>query len=377
LNSFETVTKKKKIHCGGLWRAVADGACCLSLVTFGLGHTGMPDHSSVTWTHALMKRSILSVAGKALLTLTTLVVLFSLCWLVVYLPSTPYYIFGSVVLFWTCLASLLTLNFGILVIYINYIIYPSYRRTGTTTHRAQLQAFKPLSFTQTETWAELMQQRRYEKTRIDVLPIASNSVKISESFDRLISFVIRDFVSAWFVRISQSSEEIGFPQAVESAIRSAAATTRDRLEKTDLLDVVVNRIIPKVTAHISDYRIAEMQMRGKTLERSLTQSDELDLLLASQYRGGKLHRALSATAVNTKISEVSHLRRITDRILPFVLPEKDGQSPAVTVLVREIVSCVVLQPICDMISEPDYWNQTINTQVSFRQSSKTHSYQKL
>jgi sorting nexin-25 len=272
---------------------------------------------------------------------------------------------------------LLTLNFGILVIYINYIIYPSYRRTGTTTHRAQLQAFKPLSFTQTETWAELMQQRRYEKTRIDVLPIASNSVKISESFDRLISFVIRDFVSAWFVRISQSSEEIGFPQAVESAIRSAAATTRDRLEKTDLLDVVVNRIIPKVTAHISDYRIAEMQMRGKTLERSLTQSDELDLLLASQYRGGKLHRALSATAVNTKISEVSHLRRITDRILPFVLPEKDGQSPAVTVLVREIVSCVVLQPICDMISEPDYWNQTINTQVSFRQSSKTHSYQKL
>lgn len=319
---------------------------------------------SVARTHALMKRSILSVVGRALLALTTLVILFGLCWLVVYLPSTPYYIFGSVVLFWTCLASLLTLNFGILVIYVNYVIYPSYRRTGTTSHRARLKAFKPLSFTDAKAWRELMQQRGYEKSRIEVLPIAASSAKVSESFDRLITLVIRDFVSAWFVRISQSPEEVGFPQAVESAIRSAAITMRDRLEKTDLLDVAVNRIIPKITAHISDYRIAEMQMRGKSLERSLTQSDELDLLLASQYRGGKLHPALSATAVSTKISEASHLRRLTGRILPFVLPEKEGKSPAVMVLVREIVSCVVLQPICDMISEPDYWNQTINTQVS-------------
>jgi sorting nexin-25 len=106
-----------------------------------------------------------------------------------------------------------------------------------------------------------------------------------------------------------------------------------------------------------------MHMRGKTLERSLTQSDELDLLLASQYRGGKLHVALSTSAVSTKITETAHLRRIIGRIIPLIIPEKEGKSAAVTVLTREIVACVVLQPICDMLSDPDYWNQTINTQV--------------
>lgn len=295
-----------------------------------------------------------------------LILLFALCWIVIYLPQTPYYVFGSVVLFLTCLASLLTLNFGILVIYVNYIIQPAYWKTGTGNQRSRLESFKPLVFTQTQNWTELLDQRRNEKERINVLPIVPSSEKVSELFDRLISLVIRDFVSAWFVRISQSPDEIGFPQAVEKAIRSAAATLKERLEKTDLLEVAVNRIIPKITAHIYDYRIAEMQMRGKTLERSLTQSDELDLLLASQYRGGKLHAALSASAVSTKITETAHLRRVVGRFLPLVMPEKEGRSAAVTVFTREILTCVILQPICDMISEPDYWNQTINTQVGVR-----------
>ncbi|KAG2189070.1 hypothetical protein INT44_004212 [Umbelopsis vinacea] len=207
-------------------------------------------------------------------------------------------------------------------------------------------------------------ERQLETERIDVASIVPSSVSISTSFNNMISLLIRDFVSAWFVRISQSPTEIGFPQAVESAIRSASFTLKERLEKADLLDVAVNRIIPKITAHISDYRVAEMHMRGKTLERSLTQSDELDLLLASQYRGGKLHVALSTSAVSTKITETAHLRRIIGRIIPLIIPEKEGKSAAVTVLTREIVACVVLQPICDMLSDPDYWNQTINTQLS-------------
>ncbi|KAH8556519.1 PXA domain-containing protein [Umbelopsis sp. PMI_123] len=311
-----------------------------------------------------MNGSISSLAGRTLFVLLFLILLFGLCWIVIYLPQTPYYVFGSVVLIFTCLVSLLTLNFGILVIYVNYVINPAYRKAKTTAQRSRLQTFKPLLFTQTQNWAEVLTQRQHENERIDVLPIVPSSVNISESFDRLISLVIRDFVSAWFIRISQSPNEIGFPQAVESAIRSAAFAVKERLEKTDLLDVAVNRIIPKVTAHISDYRIAEMHMRGKSLERSLTQSDELDLLLASQYRGGKLHVALSTSAVSTKVTETAHLRRVVGRFLPLVIPEKEGRSAAVTVLAREIISCVVLQPICDMISEPDYWNQTINTQLS-------------
>jgi sorting nexin-25 len=322
-----------------------------------------------------MNGSISSLAGRTLFVLLFLILLFGLCWIVIYLPQTPYYVFGSVVLIFTCLVSLLTLNFGILVIYVNYVINPAYRKAKTSAQRSRLQTFKPLLFTQTQNWAEVLTQRQHENERIDVLPIVPSSVNISESFDRLISLVIRDFVSAWFIRISQSPNEIGFPQAVESAIRSAAFAIKERLEKTDLLDVAVNRIIPKVTAHISDYRIAEMHMRGKSLERSLTQSDELDLLLASQYRGGKLHVALSTSAVSTKITETAHLRRVVGRFLPLVIPEKERRSAAVTVLAREIISCVVLQPICDMISEPDYWNQTINTQVSSFNVYRNSAYQ--
>lgn len=104
-------------------------------------------------------------------------------------------------------------------------------------------------------------------------------------------------------------------------------------------------------------------MRGASLERNLTQSDELDLLLAGQYRGGRLHQALSAAAISTKPTEVEYLRGVVNRILPFVVEERELASSSLRVLVREIVAAAVLQPVIDLLADPDYWNQLVDTYV--------------
>ncbi|OJT14400.1 Sorting nexin-12 [Trametes pubescens] len=135
------------------------------------------------------------------------------------------------------------------------------------------------------------------------------------------------------------------------------------LEKTATLDLsalVVKRILPKVTAHIEQYRQSEVALRGAGLERKLTQSEELDLLLASRYAargGGKLHSAVdNLSSTFTKQSEENHLRDLVDKALPHILPEKEAGSRAVKIVVREIVACSVMYPIMDMLSDPDFWN---------------------
>ena len=136
----------------------------------------------------------------------------------------------------------------------------------------------------------------------------------------------------------------------------------------DVPAIIVNRIVPKVTAHIEQFRQSEIALRGAGLERRLTQSEELDLLLANRYasRGtGKLHSAVDNLSTSfTKQTEEAHLRSLVDRALPFILPEKEARSPALKIVVREIVACTVLYPIMDMLSDPDFWNRSIDQVVS-------------
>lgn len=110
-----------------------------------------------------------------------------------------------------------------------------------------------------------------------------------------------------------------------------------------------------------------MALRGAGLERRLTQSEELDLLLASRYAGkgaAKLHPAIENLSTTfTRQNEELHLRRLVDRVLPYVLPEAEAGSQALKIVVRELIACTVLYPVMDMISDPDFWNRTIDQVV--------------
>jgi sorting nexin-25 len=120
-----------------------------------------------------------------------------------------------------------------------------------------------------------------------------------------------------------------------------------------------------VTAHIDQFRQSEIAVRGIGLERHLTQSEELDMLLASRYAAqeptGRLHPAVSnLSSMVTKQTEENHLRSIIDVVLPLVLPENEAASRAVHVVAREIVSCIVLIEVMELLSDPDLWNRVID-----------------
>ncbi|OAD03543.1 hypothetical protein MUCCIDRAFT_143777 [Mucor lusitanicus CBS 277.49] len=207
-------------------------------------------------------------------------------------------------------------------------------------------------------WPQL-QKIRQQQNECHEKPIAQDE-DINNAFNTLLRYVIRDFIQSWYIKITNSPTEQSFPFAVDGNIRSAATKLAQRLETTDLLSVILNRIIPRMTSHISEFRAAEVSLLGKSLERSVTQSDELDLLLASRFRSGKLHRALTTVAMTTKPTEIAYLRQMIERVLPYMIDHKELQSGPVRVVIREVVSNSVLQPVLDMLADPDFWNQNID-----------------
>ncbi|KAJ7651648.1 PhoX domain-containing protein [Mycena polygramma] len=198
-------------------------------------------------------------------------------------------------------------------------------------------AARPFIFSSPAAWQAVLTRSQWsENSPQSFPPLAPNAPVLSGAINDILIMIVRDFVLVWYKDLSKSPS---FPMAVSSRI--------------DLAELVVKRILPKVTAHIEQFRQSEVALRGAGLERRLTQSEELDLLLASRYTNN-----LSTTF--TKQTEEAHLRQLVEKALPFILPETEGKSRVLKLVVREVVACAVLYPVMEMVSDPDFWNKAID-----------------
>ncbi|KAH8099766.1 PXA domain-containing protein [Cristinia sonorae] len=253
---------------------------------------------------------------------------------------------------------LLALGFLFLNILLGYALDVS----GTPVSNPLPLAARPLAFSTPAAWqAALTRSQWSHKSPQSLPPLVPESPAISAAVNDILILIVRDFVLTWYKEVSSSPS---FPTAVSATIHASLQRLLTRMTSMDVSAVVVNRIIPKVTAHIEQFRQSEIALRGAGLERRLTQSEELDLLLASRYasRGmGKLHSAVDNLSTTfTKQTEEAHLRALVDRALPHILPENEAKSTAVKIVVREIVACAVLYPLMDMLADPDFWNRSID-----------------
>ncbi|KAF8867249.1 hypothetical protein BDZ45DRAFT_609494 [Acephala macrosclerotiorum] len=219
--------------------------------------------------------------------------------------------------------------------------------------RNEIRRPKGVAFLSAKMWnseiALLQTRQTYEKQ-----PLYPESFIVNNALDDLIGLIIRDFVNSWYLNISKNPV---FTNEVDKTIRLALASLRDELLAIDFTEVVTTRIVPILTAHFKDFYDAERAIRGKNLNRSVTESEELDLAIAAKYRDGNLHPAVSLAYSDTKLVQQEYLRKITKGLLPKLLPESVLASRAVGVLIQELVTCAVLAPVMGMLSDPDTWNQ--------------------
>ncbi|KAK5987754.1 Sorting nexin-12 [Cladobotryum mycophilum] len=195
----------------------------------------------------------------------------------------------------------------------------------------------------------LRQRQSYDKE-----PLDANFPRASEAVDNLLELILRDFVRSWYSHISRNPS---FSNEIDKAIRLALASLVDSLRGKDMADVITSRFMPILTAHFHDFYEAERSVRGKKLNRSVTESEELDLAIASKFRDGRLHAAASLSFPDTKMVQQDYLRSLASRIIPKVLPQNIYSSRAVSIILREIIGCAVLFPVTQLLADPDTWNQ--------------------
>ncbi|KAK7063970.1 PXA domain-containing protein [Favolaschia claudopus] len=223
-------------------------------------------------------------------------------------------------------------------------------------------AARPFVFSSPAAWQAVLTRSQWSQDSPQSFPpLVPSAPVLSGAINDILIMIVRDFVLVWYKDISASPS---FPMAVSSVLHKSLENLLDRAAGIDLAELMVKRILPKVTAHIEQFRQSEVALRGAGLERRLTQSEELDLLLASRYSTAgreKLHPSIDNLSTTfTRQTEEAHLRQLVAKALPFVLPKNEGQSRVLKLVVREIVACAVLYPVMEMLSDPDFWNKAID-----------------
>lgn len=184
-----------------------------------------------------------------------------------------------------------------------------------------------------------------------------------------------------------------FVNTIEHDLRQILFAFKTRLEAIDPVLFITSQAVPILTNHIAEYKKALMVL-NQSGRRHLTRSSDFDLILAGTYRNGRLHPALgvyeqarrrssnmslSSTPISpnhhtldllsgktplptqTTVFECAYLRNVVqNQLFPALLPPHVQASKMMSTILREILVSVIIQPIMQMLADPDYWNQTMD-----------------
>ncbi|KAI9218544.1 PXA domain-containing protein [Blastocladiella britannica] len=179
-------------------------------------------------------------------------------------------------------------------------------------------------------------------------------VQVHAALTTLLRLVHTTFIGSWFRLLSNDPS---FPKVVEARLAGAVSLAIKKCVSIDPFAVTVGHLGPVLLAHLLSFRKAQLALGDRN-------DDALNVLLAEKYvaSGQSLHSALHLQGA-TASSELAHLRTQARRILEMALPGSlDLASPPTSTLLVEIVASVLLK-IMDALSDPHFWNATIDFAV--------------
>ncbi|XP_018044280.1 PREDICTED: sorting nexin-25-like isoform X2 [Atta colombica] len=234
----------------------------------------------------------------------------------------------------------------LIMILINIALSPKHQTgTGTVRTIAEVDAFHNMLMKGYEPKsASTRKHTRY--------PVVFTRL-VDGALQNLLDLIFQDFVGFWLNDLAFGSEQLinNMKQDVWGAIQSL----HDRLSHVDHTKLVVCSIVNKLTFHFEKIRIAQ----------------------AASSEGEDPVFILSAHLMSP-VAELEYLRKISELYILFLLPRSYSLSP-VKFLLREVLTCKILKPAIDLITDPDYINQKILTYIDQQQLAeamhrKTYEY---
>ncbi|KAM9329335.1 sorting nexin-25 [Gastrophryne carolinensis] len=160
---------------------------------------------------------------------------------------------------------------------------------------------------------------------------------LKEVFD----YSYRDYILSWYGDLSKDDGQLY--HLLLDDFWELARQLRSRLAHIDIVKVVCHDAVKTLLTHFCDLKAAN------------TRQDE-------QPRPFLLHPSLK----NTK-EELRFLQTCAQVLVLCLVPTRDAQSCSLRILLSEILATKVLKPLVELLSDPDYINQMLLSQLEYRE----------
>ncbi|XP_058069240.1 uncharacterized protein LOC131218612 isoform X2 [Magnolia sinica] len=199
-------------------------------------------------------------------------------------------------------------------------------------------------------------QLSLDDPRLSTLPTAPrwkrkiDSPLVEAAIDDFINKILQDFmVDLWYSSITPDKEA---PEQIHILINDVLGEISRRLKQINLLDLLTRDMVDLIGNHLDLYRRNQSSIGADVM--GILSSDERDERLRHHLIASKeLHPALLSPECEYKV-----LQRLMGGVLAVVLRPREAQCPLVRCFARELLTCLVMQPIMNLAS-PGYINELL------------------
>ncbi|OCT99570.1 sorting nexin-25 [Xenopus laevis] len=176
-------------------------------------------------------------------------------------------------------------------------------------------------------------------------PVQPRRLVISHNMDKTLKEVFdysyRDYILSWYGNLTKDDGQLY--HFLSDDFWELARQLRSRLTHIDVVRVVCNDVVKNLLAHFCELKAAS------------TRQDE-------QPRPFALHPCLKNSE-----EEIKFLQTCAQVLVLCLLPTQDARSRCLRIVLSEILATKVLKPLVELLSDPDYINQMLLSQLEYRE----------
>lgn len=197
----------------------------------------------------------------------------------------------------------------------------------------------------------LLRQLTGRLSGISSEPVPTRRVVLSHNMDKALKEVFdysyRDYILSWYAKVSR--DEGHLHQMLSEDYWELAKQLRVRLSNIDIVKVVCNDVVRTVLLHFCDLKAANSRQE------------------VQQPKPFPLHPCLKSG-----MDEDQFLQMCSRVLVLCLLTSKDISSRSLRIVLAEILAMKVLKPMVELLSDPDYINRMLLTQMERREQVNEH-----
>ncbi|KAK2571576.1 Sorting nexin-14, partial [Acropora cervicornis] len=166
---------------------------------------------------------------------------------------------------------------------------------------------------------------------------------VDAALQEFLSLLLQNYVYSWYRELSCSETCV---DELRTNLRYMAAVLLQRIRKIDIPTLVTDTLGKEGLKHLETYLTAKEK-------GSLSHSTSIHTTVLDEF-SPKLHCALQNRAM-----ELQYLRKLSESIIPFLLPPHSLHCRSLVSLFRELLARAVFLTATDKLSDPDFVNSLL------------------